>query len=49
MTFVSTAETAPARRSGLDAWLKKRAAPLVVFALLFAFWEGAVYLTGVKE
>jgi NitT/TauT family transport system permease protein len=49
VTFAATAETAPARRSGLDTWLKKRAAPLVVFALLFAFWEGAVYLTGVKE
>jgi NitT/TauT family transport system permease protein len=49
VTFVATAETASARRSGLGTWLKKRAAPLIVFALLFAFWEGAVYLTGVKE
>jgi NitT/TauT family transport system permease protein len=49
VTFVATAETAPARRSGLGTWLKKRAAPLIVFALLFAFWESAVYLTGIKE
>ena len=49
MTFLATAETAPARRSGLGTWLKKRAAPLIVFALLFAFWESAVYLTGIKE
>jgi NitT/TauT family transport system permease protein len=49
VTFLATAETAPARRSGLGTWLKKRAAPLIVFALLFAFWESAVYLTGIKE
>jgi NitT/TauT family transport system permease protein len=49
VTFVATSETAPTRRSALGTWLKKRAAPLTVFALLFAFWEGAVYLTGIKE
>src|ERR1051326_7624516 len=40
--------SAPARRSSLGTWLKKRASPLVVFSLLFAFWESAVSLTGVK-
>ena len=49
MTFTATDETSPARHSGLGTWLKKRAAPLIVFALLFAFWESAVYLTGIKE
>jgi NitT/TauT family transport system permease protein len=33
----------------LGVWLKRRAAPLIVFALLFLLWEFAVHLTGVKE
>src|SRR5262249_41228609 len=41
--------SAPARPASLGTWLKKRAAPLIVFALLFAFWESAVSLTGIKE
>src|ERR1043166_7794482 len=41
--------SAPARRPGLGTWLKKRAAPLIAFALLFALWESAVSLTGIKE
>jgi NitT/TauT family transport system permease protein len=31
------------------AWLKSRAGPLIVFALLFLAWEYAVWLFGVKE
>jgi len=38
-----------ARSASLGAWLKRRAAPLIVFALLFLLWEGAVHLTGIKE
>ena len=49
MTLAAGAETAAARRASLGTWLKKRAAPLIVFALLFAFWESAVFLTGIKE
>lgn len=30
-------------------WLKKRAAPLMVFVALFVLWEGAVSFFGVKE
>lgn len=41
--------TGSRRGASFTAWLKKRAAPLVVFALLFAFWEIAVHLTGIKE
>ena len=37
------------RAASLTAWLKRRAAPLIVFVLLFALWEFAVLLTGVKE
>ena len=40
---------APSRAASLGVWLKRRAAPLIVFAALFALWEGAVNLTGVKE
>ena len=40
---------APSRAASLGVWLKRRAAPLIVFAALFALWEGAVHLTGVKE
>jgi NitT/TauT family transport system permease protein len=49
MSAVATADAAPARHSGVSAWLKKRAAPLIVFVLLFAFWESAVHITGIKE
>jgi NitT/TauT family transport system permease protein len=31
------------------AWFKKRGGALLIFALLFLFWEFAVRLTGVKE
>jgi NitT/TauT family transport system permease protein len=40
---------APSRAAALVTWIRRRAAPLIVFALLFAVWEFAVYLTGVKE
>jgi NitT/TauT family transport system permease protein len=39
----------PSRTTSLANWLKRRAAPLIVFALLFLVWEFAVHLTGVKE
>ena len=42
-------EPRAARGASLVAWLKRRAAPLIVFALLFVLWEFAVHLTGVKE
>ena len=42
-------QAAPARGPSLAAWLKRRAAPLIVFAALFVFWEFAVHFTGVKE
>lgn len=37
------------RNASLGVWLQRRAAPLIVFALLFALWEFAVHLTGIKE
>src|SRR5256885_3902803 len=37
------------RTGGLSLWLRRRAAPLIVFALLFVLWEVAVHLTGIKE
>jgi len=37
------------RGASLGLWLKRRAAPLIVFALMFVLWEFAVHLTGVKE
>jgi NitT/TauT family transport system permease protein len=43
------APAAASRAASLGVWLKRRAAPLIVFAALFALWEGAVHLTGVKE
>lgn len=49
---ITTADQAGAgtnRTASLSAWLKRRAAPLIVFALLFLLWEGAVHLTGIKE
>ena len=42
-------QPAPARGASLGAWLKRRAAPLIVFAMLLVFWEFAVHFTGVKE
>src|SRR6185369_6029081 len=42
-------QPAPTRRASLAARLKRRAAPLIVFALLFLLWESAVHLTGIKE
>ena len=42
-------QPAVTRGASLAAWLKRRAAPLIVFALLFLLWEGAVHLTGIKE
>jgi NitT/TauT family transport system permease protein len=40
---------APSAATSLANWLKRRAAPLIVFVLLFLIWEFAVHLTGVKE
>jgi NitT/TauT family transport system permease protein len=40
---------AASRAASLGVWLKRRAAPLIVFALMFVLWEFAVHLTGVKE
>jgi NitT/TauT family transport system permease protein len=40
---------APSRAASLGLWLRRRAAPLIVFAALFALWESAVHLTGIKE
>ena len=42
-------QPAVTRGASLAAWLKRRAAPLIVFALLFLLWESAVHLTGIKE
>jgi NitT/TauT family transport system permease protein len=39
----------PTRGAGLAAGLRRRAAPLIVFVLLFVVWESAVHLTGIKE
>lgn len=50
MTVADTTPSGePAGLAGPRAWLKRRAAPLIVFALLFLLWEVAVHLTGVKE
>jgi NitT/TauT family transport system permease protein len=35
--------------TALATWLRNRAGALVLFALLFALWEGAVWLFGIKE
>jgi NitT/TauT family transport system permease protein len=37
------------RVQALGQWLRKRAGALIVFAILFALWESAVWLFGVKE
>jgi NitT/TauT family transport system permease protein len=46
---IALEQPTPARGASLGAWLKRRAAPLIVFALLFLLWESAVHLTGIKE
>jgi NitT/TauT family transport system permease protein len=48
-TIEARAASEPGRFSAIAAWLRKRAAALIVFALLFVVWEFAVHLTGVKE
>ena len=49
MNIAANDQPASTRGASLGAWLKRRAAPLIVFALLFVAWEFAVHLTGVKE
>jgi NitT/TauT family transport system permease protein len=49
VTIAAAPPAAPSRAASLGAWLRRRAAPLIVFLLLFALWEFAVQLTGVKE
>ena len=49
MTTIATDASGPTRAASLTVWLKRRAAPLIVFALLFVLWESAVHLTGIKE
>ena len=50
MTIATTdSDSPPTRTASLGVWLKRRAAPLIVFALLFLLWEGAVHFTGIKE
>jgi len=46
---VALEQPAATRGANLAAWLKRRAAPLIVFALLLLLWESAVHLTGIKE
>jgi NitT/TauT family transport system permease protein len=45
----ATPSSSPSAATSLGNWLKRRAAPLMVFAILFLIWEFAVHLTGVKE
>jgi NitT/TauT family transport system permease protein len=45
----ATPSPSPSAATSLGNWLKRRAAPLLVFAALFLIWEFAVHLTGVKE
>jgi NitT/TauT family transport system permease protein len=53
VTIAATPSGAPSgaasRAASLGVWLRRRAAPLIVFALMFVLWEFAVHLTGVKE
>jgi NitT/TauT family transport system permease protein len=50
VTIAATTPSAtPSAAASLGAWLRRRAAPLIVFILLFVLWEFAVHLTGVKE
>jgi NitT/TauT family transport system permease protein len=46
---IALEQPTPTRGASLGAWLKRRAAPLLVFLLLFLLWESAVHLTGIKE
>jgi NitT/TauT family transport system permease protein len=46
---VAAPSATASRAASLGVWLRRRAAPLIVFALLFVLWEFAVHLTGVKE
>jgi NitT/TauT family transport system permease protein len=46
---IALEQSAPTRGASLAAWLRRRAAPLIVFVLLFLVWESAVHLTGIKE
>jgi NitT/TauT family transport system permease protein len=45
----ATPSASPSAATSFGNWLKRRAAPLIVFAILFLIWEFAVHLTGVKE
>ena len=52
MTVTSVRKAHPStagRLTAMGLWLRKRAAALLVFALLFALWEGGVWLSGIKE
>ena len=49
MTDTAPAEPEQAGPRQWNLWLRKRAAPLLVFVFLFVLWEGAVGLFGVKE
>ena len=37
------------RLSAIAAWLRRRGAAVLVFALLIVVWEAGVWLSGVKE
>jgi NitT/TauT family transport system permease protein len=39
----------PASSSALRTWLRNRFGALLLFAMLFILWEGAVHLFGIKE
>ncbi len=45
----SGAQEGSGRGASLAAWLRKRAGAILIFALLFAVWEAAVWLFGIKE
>jgi len=49
VSLAAIGEAGATRGASLGLWLKRRAAPLLVFLLLFLLWEGAVHLTGIKE
>jgi NitT/TauT family transport system permease protein len=49
MSIAPDDRTDTGRGASLALWLRRRAAPLIVFALLFLLWETAVLLTGIKE
>jgi NitT/TauT family transport system permease protein len=48
-TAAAAPSATPSAAASLGMWLRRRAAPLIVFILLFVLWEFAVHLTGVKE